>query len=278
MHTTRSDGGLTLEEAASFYAKAGYDFICITDHMVPFIGKEHDEQWPLLILDGVELHGEDDRGMLFHVVCIGNVGGVSQVMSLMEALEKVRAQGSFLIWAHPHWSSNLVTDGLRHGFHGIEVFNYLSQIGQGKGVGAFHWDLVLEREDPDFLAFAVDDAHFFKDIPAEPGAWVMVNAPALTTEAIMGAIRAGNYYSSTGPTFKSITLEKQNRLLVETSPVTHVRLIGPRENAKWRNSLGKEPMTGAHFRIPDEWAYARLEIEDSSGKIAWTNPLLRRRK
>jgi hypothetical protein len=94
----------------------------------------------------------------------------------------------------------------------------------------------------------------------------------------MTSIRAGNFYSSTGPSFRSITLEQGNRIVVETSPVTHARLIGPREKAKWRNALGKEPMTGTHFRIPAEWTYARLEIEDASGKIAWTNPLLRNRK
>ncbi|RJP14864.1 MAG: hypothetical protein C4520_20965 [Candidatus Abyssobacteria bacterium SURF_5] len=278
MHTTRSDGGLTLREGASFYADRGYDFICITDHMVPFVAEEHDERWPLLVLDGVELHGEDERGMLFHVVCLGNVAGVRPDMGLMEALERVRTQGSFLIWAHPHWSSNLVTEGLHHKFHGIEVCNYLSQIGQGKGMGAFHWDLVLERHDPDLLGFAVDDAHFFKDIPAEPGAWIMVNAPEPTEDAIMAAIRKGNFYSSTGPAFTSIMIEKRNRVVIETSPVVHVRLIGPRENAKWRNTLGKEPMTSAHFRIPEEWGYARLEIEDSFGKTAWSNPLLRKKK
>lgn len=278
MHTTRSDGGLTLQEAASFYADAGYDFVCITDHMVPFVAGEHDDKRPLLVLDGVEIHGEDDRGVLFHAVCIGNVRGINVDMSFMEALEKARAQECFLIWAHPHWSSNLVADGLRHGFDGIEVCNYMSQIGQGKGIGSFHWDLILEKHDPDFLAFAVDDAHFFPGIPAEPGAWVMVNAPELSREAIMAAIRAGNFYSSTGPSFTSIAIEKGNRLVVETSPIVHARLIGPRELAKWRNALGKEPMTDTHFRIPADWSYARLEIEDAFGKTAWTNPLLKNRK
>jgi len=29
-----------------------------------------------------------------------------------------------------------------------------------------------------------------------------------------------------------------------------------------------------HFRIPDDWAFARLEIENAFGKKAWSNPLL----
>lgn len=277
MHTTRSDGRLTPHGAASFYAEAGYDFICFTDHMVAFVGNGSGEPWPLLVLDGVELHGEDEQGVLFHVVCIGGVDGVRRDMPFIEAFGRVREQGGILIWAHPHWSGNTVAQGIHHGFDGIEVCNYMSQVGQGKGMGAFHWDSVLEK-NPDILGFAVDDAHFFEGIPAEPGAWIMVNAPELSHTAILAALREGNFYSSTGPSFDSIAIEKRNRLVVETSPVVHARLIGPRDKAKWRNALGKAPMTDTHFRIPDDWAYARLEIEDAHGKVAWTNPLLRSKK
>jgi hypothetical protein len=33
-------------------------------------------------------------------------------------------------------------------------------------------------------------------------------------------------------------------------------------------------MIEVHFRLPDDWTYARLEIEDAMGKKAWSNPLL----
>jgi len=273
MHTTASDGRLTTSEAAEFYINADYDFICITDHMVAFDGDNKNNAWPLPILDGIELHGFDDQDSFYHVVCIGNIDGVTSEMTFMEAFEKVRAQGSFLIWAHPHWSGNTAAEGIRHHFHGIEVYNYMSQIGLGKGMGAFHWDAALETQ-PNMLGFATDDSHFFKGIPAEPGAWVMVNAPECSREAILQSIREGNFYSSTGPEFKSIIIEKGNRLVVETSPILHARLISRRETGKWRTALGKEPMTDFHFRIPEEWPYARLEIEDATGKVAWTNPLL----
>ncbi len=276
MHTTRSDGRLTVAEAADFYAEAGYDFICITDHMVPFVGDNFNNAWPLLILDGIELHGEDDKGVLFHAVCVGEVRGITTETGFMEALGRARARDCILIWAHPHWSGNTAADGMRHNFHGIEVCNYSSQVGEGKGMGAYHWDAVLEQHG-DMLGFAVDDSHFFEGATAEPGAWIMVNAPELSPHAVTASIRAGNFYSSTGPVIDRIWIERGNRLVVETSPVMHVRLIGPRDKAKWKNALGKEPMTHAHFRIPDDWSYARLEIEDAQGKTAWTNPLLRAR-
>ena len=78
MHTSRSDGRLNLAEAARYYTERGYDFISITDHRVPFVGAQLDEQLPIMILDGIELDGTDDQGSGYHVVCIGGVDGISK--------------------------------------------------------------------------------------------------------------------------------------------------------------------------------------------------------
>ena len=274
MHTSRSDGRLNLAEAARYYAEHGYDFISITDHMVPFIGTELDEQLPIMILDGIELDGKDDQGSSYHVVCIGGVDGISKDMPLMKALEKARSQGSFLIWAHPHWSGNTVVHGLRHGFHAMEVYNHSAEMSIGKGNGAFHWDSVLEQY-PDILGLATDDNHFFEDYPPQVGAWIMVNSPELSPEAIMTSIRKGNFYSSRGPDFKSIYIEQGNRVVAETSPIIHARLVGPATQGKWKAEADERNVTETHFRIPDDWPFARLEIEDAFGKKAWSNPLLK---
>lgn len=273
MHTTESDGRLTAPEAAEFYARAGYDFIAITNHMVPFVGRNHDDEWPLLILDGIELHGMDNDGSFYHVVAIGDVSGVTSDMELMKALDEVRKGDCILIWAHPHWSGNTVAEGMRHGFHGLEVYNASSQVAYGKGMGAFHWDAAMEHQ-PNMLGFAVDDSHFVEAAPLEKGGWIMVNAPELSREAITASMRRGNFYSSSGPVFKSINIEQGNRIVVETSPIVHARLIGPRDKNKFKSTFDAAPMTHTHFRINDDWSFARLEIEDANGKAAWTNPLL----
>ncbi len=274
MHTDHSDGQLTVAEAAAFYADAGYDFIGITDHMVPFVAGDSTGQWPLVMLDGIELHGHDEQGVFYHVVGIGSVGGIVNDMPLSEAIEKLRAQGSILIWAHPHWSANTVAEGVHKAFHGVEVYNCSSQLAYGKGNGAFHWDAALTQQ-PDLLGFATDDSHFIEGAPMEKGGWIMVNAPELSREDIMSAIRAGNFYSSSGPLFESITIEQGNRVVAETSPVVHARLVGPGPKNKYKGGLGRQPMTDTHFRIPEDWPFARLEIEDADGKTAWSNPLLR---
>jgi len=167
-----------------------------------------------------------------------------------------------------------VADGLRHSFDGIEVYNHSVEMSIGKGLATFHWDYALERQ-PGMLGLATDDNHFFDDIPPQVGGWIMVNARELTAEAILAAIRSGNYYSSSGPSFKSIRMERGNRVVAETSPVVYSRLLGPGAAGKMRADVEKKETTELHFRIPDEWAFARLEIEDAMGGKAWSNPLFR---
>ena len=272
MHTTNSSGRLTVAEATAFYAEAGYDFICITDKTVPFIGDSGD-QYPLLVLDGMELEGEDERGSRYHVVCIQGVEGITGDTELTKAMERVRAQGGILVWAHPYTINNTVEEGLRHRFHGVEVFNSTNEVVFGKGMAAYHWDASLIHQ-PDMLGFATDDAHFIRGVPAEKGGWIMVNAPELSRDAIMASIRKGNFYSSTGPIFKSISIEQGNRITAETSPVICTRLVGAGGMNKYRRATDNEPITDTHFRLPENWPYARLEIEDAFGKKAWSNPLL----
>ncbi|MEE9555754.1 MAG: hypothetical protein V3V76_00725 [Candidatus Adiutricales bacterium] len=273
MHTDRSDGGFSPLDAATFYAERGYDFISITDHRRPFNEVEMEEKLPLLVLDGIELDGVDENDSFYHVICVGGVHGITPNMTLLEALEKARSQGSILIWGHPHWSGNTVKDGMRHGFHGLEIFNYSCEVALGKGSGAFHWDWLLEYQ-PDLLGFATDDNHYVDGYPPQVGGWIMVNAPDLSSEAILNSIRKGNFYSSSGPDFKSIHIEQGNRVVAETSPIDHARLVGPAKKGKWKAAAAESGMIKTNFRIPDDWAFARLEIEDANGKKAWSNPLV----
>jgi hypothetical protein len=100
----------------------------------------------------------------------------------------------------------------------------------------------------------------------------MVNAAACNDDEIMDAIKRGNFYATQGPEFKSIEYIR-NTVKVETSPVVSIRLIGPRMAGKWINVANKESLLQAEFELPPDWPYARLEIEDATGKRAWSNPL-----
>ena len=272
LHSTASDGGKTVGELAEMYAGEGYDFLFLTDHWVASDLDGDGARSPLLWLDGVELHGRDETGSMYHVVCLGALDGtVRQEMGFVEAMEAARAQGALLILAHPHWMGNSFEDALRWGFDGVEIYNHVCRWLNGKGDGRVYWNAMLERT-PNTLGLAVDDAHIRPEHPGWNGGWIVVNAPALTREAILRAIRAGHFYSTCGPEFRAIAYDGR-RVHVETSTVQFARLVGPAHWGKRVGSFDGRRLTEATFEVPEEWVYAYLEIEDAQGRCAWSNTL-----
>jgi hypothetical protein len=119
----------------------------------------------------------------------------------------------------------------------------------------------------------VDDAHLRPEHPGWNGGWIVANAAACTCEAVMSAIRSGNFYASCGPEFCSIRADG-GAVAVTTSPVAFVRLVGPGYLGQRIGSFEGKLTTKASFEIPPDWAWAYLEIEDAAGRRAWTNTLL----
>jgi hypothetical protein len=272
LHTVSSDGHLTLEEVVQKYSEEKYDFISITDHWcLPQLNDDR-KRLPLLVLNGVELDGYDNLGTYYHVLAIGSsLKPPLFTRNFLKTMRIAYSQGAVLIWAHPHWTGNSLQEGMRHKFHGLEIYNHSSHCENGSGYALSHWDGMLTH-NPDFLGFATDDSHFLPDHAYWQGGWVMVNAGDCSQLEILTSIRKGNFYATQGPEFKTIEYD-ENTVVVETSPVSYVRLIGPRRTGKWIHSLDKNAICRAEFEIPPDWPYARLEIEDDLGKRAWSNPL-----
>ncbi|HQE92785.1 MAG TPA: hypothetical protein PLH19_08500 [Anaerolineae bacterium] len=271
LHSTASDGGSTFAELARMYAGAGYDFLCRTDHWISSNAMADVEDSPVLWLDGIELDGHDAGGAYYHVACLGTFTGITREMGFVAALEATRQQGGLLILAHPQWTGNTFDDVLRWNFDGVEVYNHVCHWLNGKGDGSAYWNALLARH-PAVLGLACDDAHIRTEHPGWNGGWIVVNAPELSRSAIMDAIRAGNFYASTGPDFHSIT-GNGNTVAIETSPVQFARLVGPAYRGARTGSFEGQLFTQAVFDIPPEWTYAYLEIEDAQGHRAWTNAL-----
>jgi len=271
LHSTASDGGKTFKELAQMYAGAGYDFLFRADHWVSSDVASENGHAPLLWLDGIEIDGTDDEGAFYHVVCLGTFAGLKRGNDWASTLEDVRTQGGITILAHPHWTGNTFDDALRYAFDGVEVYNHVCRWLNGKGNGGVHWSAMLDRF-PNTLAFSCDDAHIVVSHPGWDGGWIMVNAPACSRDAIMAAIRGGNFYSTCGPEFHDIAHEG-DRITVKTSPCQFARLVGPASLGTRVGSFDGRLLSEASFTIPQEWPYAYLEIEDTQRRRAWTNPL-----
>lgn len=134
-----------------------------------------------------------------------------------------------------------------------------------------HWDAVL-RHNPNALALAVDDAHLRLEHPGWNGGWIEVNAETCTPGELLSAIRRGNFYSSCGPQVQSIALHG-DLLRMATSPIRFARLVGPGSNGRRLGSFDGSLLTEVEMRVPDDWQYVYVEVEDDNGRRAWTNNL-----
>ncbi len=127
MHTTRSDGRLSPEEASELYRQNGYDFIALTDHWKQTM---EDDFKGLLRLSGCEYNiGATPREGIYHILAIGctNDPAVSRSDDAQAIVDRIHAAGGLAVLAHPAWSINTPEqiESVR-GFDATEIFNSVS--------------------------------------------------------------------------------------------------------------------------------------------------------
>ena len=120
-------------------------------------------------------------------------------------------------------------------------------------------------------ALACDDAHF--ELDDAFGAWTMVRATERSPEALLAALKAGHYYSSTGVELRDIRVEG-DELVVECSPATGIYLQG--KGSREVHAIGHDL---THARLPayklGKQGFMRLTVLDAQGRRAWSNPFWR---
>lgn len=139
------------------------------------------------------------------------------------------------------------------------------------------WDIAntirLSKLDAEPLfGVATDDSHNYHGGPVSPGrGWIMVKAESLNGDAIVRAMRAGEFYSSSGVTVNSFGYTAAKRLVeIEIEPVDGVtfttQLIGTRKEHD-ESSIGEviEETTGISlsFEVPEDVLYVRATITSS---------------
>lgn len=276
-HSTNSDGDLTPERHCHFYAEAGYDFVCLSDHFRPNF------DWPITdttafrseyftTILGAELHtGALANGEIWHFLGIGlptDFTPPTEDETGPALAQRALDAGAFVALAHPEWYALTLEDALSmpEGVHAVEVFNgTCAAVGRGEGSSTLDQMLNAGRR---INAIAVDDVHRYqRDALA---GWVMVKAASRSPEAILAALKAGAYYASTGAELHHV--ERHGDFLhVECSPVDSIWLHG--RGAKSETVMG-EDITRAKLPLGRfEGGFARLVICDAAGERAWSNPL-----
>jgi hypothetical protein len=99
--------------------------------------------------------------------------------------------------------------------HAVEIYDHnLASALLAQANGAYLLDGLLERGHK-VLVNAGGDAHFGH--PRDRfGGWVEVYCDRLDPEALLAALKAGRYYSTQGPSFRELLVDR-DRLHMETS-------------------------------------------------------------
>lgn len=286
-HSTRSDGVLDPAEVCRRYRAEGYDFLALTDHFVGLWNYPIVDTVPFRTPDfttilGAELHsGAMENGELWHILAVGLpldfapsdtphfVPHGGQETAPQIAARAVAA-GAFVAIAHPQWSGLTLGDArtLATTAHAVEIYNHGCAMGCDRPDGFAIADQLL-TEGHDLTLIATDDAHFSE--PDHFGGWTMVKAEANTPDALLAALKRGEFYSSQGPELRDVRIEA-GKLVVECSAVSSIVAIGWGTGAK---AVHGQSLTRGEVPLErlNNSPWVRAAVIDAAGKRAWSNPI-----
>ena len=315
-HTNLSDGDPSPEELKARFQSQGYQIMAITDHEICIAHPELNDK-NFLTLNGYELAINSTAKptpytKAYHLCLIakdpGNTAHVCFDRSYLrdfwpcssldvpiyneEAREysadyvnhfiEVATEAGYLVtYNHPSWSLQTYPDyiGLK-GLWGVEVYTGGTYLVGHDDLCSRTLDDLLEVGTRVF-PLATDDTH---KIARSCSGWLMVGAKQLSYPDVIAALERGDFYASTGPELKSLTLEN-GILRITCSPCRLIRVSTECRRVYHATSGGGELLTEAELDLRswfsvfpergEENAYFRLTLEDAEGHFAWTRAYFR---
>ena len=306
-HTSNSDGDSPPDSVARWYRDAKYDFLFITDHEgitdpAP-LNARFSGNGTFLLIPGEEVTqmvvapADSTRRLQAHVNALGLrrlvlplgerrvARGISMRDGYARNIAEIRAAGGIAQVNHPNfrWSVQLADLEALPDSTLLEVWNAHTGVNNLGGVDPTGrvapsaealWDSLLTRGKVIF-GVADDDSHSFGHadddsyVLTRPGrAWIMVRADTLNEPTILGAIRRGDFYASTGVTLRELSLG-HDRIQVAIAPMADswytIEFIG-RGGAVLATRHGLQ----AAYDVTGSEGYVRVRVSDSNGRKAWT--------
>jgi len=275
---------LSVEETVSRYRDAGYDFVAITDHFrgeygFPVTETSSFRSASFTTLLGAELHApRPEFSSEWHILAVGLPAGFSPPLpgeTGTQLARRARQAGAFVGMAHP--SASMLTEADADSLdaaHAVEVYNALS-VHEDRGDSWAFTDVLLTKGRR-LSTFAADDAHFQPQDPPGCAAWVQVRAVELTPASLLTALKAGRYYSSTGPMLETVEVLDSaesggESVRVVCSVARKVLVTGSRPGKQLVEGPGLTEATLPVSRYTG--GYFRVTVEDAVGGRAWTNPI-----
>ena len=291
-HTTESDGDAEPEQVAAWYRDHGYDFLVLSDHnhlTLLDYGNGQDGSLGPLMIPGEEVTVRmNDNKTPVHLNGIGitrvveptDTGDVAT--TLQANIDAIRDAGGISCINHPNWKWAFDHEPIikTRGASLLEVFNAATDCNNypipvpGLLSPSQIWDRVLSAGVPIF-GVASDDSHHYHDFSPDmdnPGrGWVMVEAEGLENEAVVEAMAAGRFYSSTG-VFLGELSESADEISLKirrrADSIFLTRFVG-RDGKVYDEQVGREV---SYYPTGDE-GYIRAHVMSSNGLQAWTQPI-----
>lgn len=280
-HSTLSDGHRSPEDVCRFYQTSGYDFISLTEHFLERYDWQIADTRPFrdagfTTIIGAELHPMVDRmelGREWHLLAVGlpfDFAPPPADITGPELARRALDAGAYVAAAHPQWYLMTDRDVAALGdIHAVEIFNAGCDDDNDTAESVYMFDLMLARGQR-LTACATDDAHFVPNTHDRAAGWVMAKSETLEPDALLAALKAGDYYSSTGPVIHELDIVPGERLTLRCSPAERVFLLGA--GAQYR-AVGEQGITEATFDLSDwQSPYTRILVRDAARRKAWTNP------
>jgi hypothetical protein len=147
------------------------------------------------------------------------------------------------------------------------------------------------RGQPLMYGLATDDSHNYHQFGSAYSnagrGWVMVRCDSLSPSAIIQALEAGEFYSSTGVTLSDVSLSNNVlRVAVEPEPkITYtIEFIGARKDADTAIVLRKVAGPVAAFEVSENELFVRARVtsdkyqtnpfQEKDFEMAWTQPVV----
>lgn len=280
-HTTNSDGDWSPDEYIANYRQAGYDFVAITDHFMerfnyPMTNTLDYRTDDFTTLIGAELHhGKIKFGSIWHLLAVGlplDFAPYDTDETAADVVQRALDAGAFVAAPHPNWYTLTIEDvESLGGVHAVEVYNGTAERANDRGYSG-HFIDTLTALGHRIGLLAVDDLHMHAGTNDFMRGWVQVKAENLTPEALLDALKAGHYYSSTGAQLHNIEVVGREKIIVECSPAQAIQVVGDGAGAVRASGHG---LMSAELDI-SKWEspkYCSVTVIDRNGGRAWSNPI-----
>jgi hypothetical protein len=291
-HSTESDGAQSPEELFRAYGEAGYDFVCLSDHL----GLTADPG-----VDGVtwipasEVHTEAAAGGRWtghHVNALGirtaptSGWDRSQVEAI---LARIAREGGLAMANHPRlrnrWSAPLLASA--RPLQLLSIFNtkgYRRANQKLPGSGSLlyasqaQWDQCL-AEGQLLWGVAADDCHDVTDPEQFDVGWVRVGAASARAADLLAALGRGDVYACRGAGGEAPDLRVWSRRGDGGRSRVVARSQTPGVTLRWiaqGETVAEGPGPVLTCRIPAGARYLRAEAWDGSGRdqVTYSQPLV----